>query len=100
MTKSSIYFRAFKISHIKDIDQKEIKRRYKILSKKYHPDMGGTNDQFRFVKDAYDYVLERRKEFENKETKKFFNNSFYFYGNGSIYSVKIKKWVRHKGLKV
>lgn len=95
------YFRAFKIKHISEIDLREIKRRYKVLANKYHPDHGGTNDQFRFVHDAFTYLTNLRKDFEKKENKKFFRNkNLLFYGDGSVYDTKKGRWVKWKGKKI
>jgi curved DNA-binding protein CbpA len=91
------YFKVFKIEHISQIDLKEIKRRYKVLALKYHPDHGGTGGQFRFIHDAYTYLTELRKDFDKKESKKFFNKKFLFYGDGSVYDPKKGKWIKWKG---
>jgi len=42
----------FDTSVIKDLDQ--LKKQYFLLSKKYHPDAGGTNEQFVQLKNEYD----------------------------------------------
>ena len=73
------YFAAFKIKHIKDVDKKELKRRYRILVKKYHPDKGGNPATFRFITEAYNYLLELRIQLDNKESKKFFSSNDRFF---------------------
>lgn len=92
------YFRAFKIKSAKEINRKELKRRYRILAMKYHPDKGGVEGQFRFINDAYQYILKLVKENEIIENKKFFNSKHLrFYPNGSIYDTKTKRWVKFRG---
>jgi curved DNA-binding protein CbpA len=94
------YFKAFKIESIKNINSRELKRRFRILSLIAHPDTGGTSAKFRFVNDAYKYLLVLRKQYVKKESKKFFNDHFLFYGDGSIYDTKIGRWVKFKGKKI
>lgn len=54
---------AIKILRIKDMyDVSEIKRKFKIESRKYHPDRGGNARQFILVKDAYDLLLKNSKK--------------------------------------
>ena len=92
------YFRAFKIKSIKVITHQELKRRYRILSKKYHPDRGGTAGQFRFIHDAYEYLVKLRDDFLKQQSKKFYNKKhLLFYGDGSIYDTKKARWVKFKG---
>lgn len=97
MDQISKYFYAFKISHIKEIDQKELKRRFRILAKKYHPDHGGTSAQFRFVNEAYRYLKKLREDFCLKESRKFFTKKYKFYSDGSIYDTRNKRWILYKG---
>ena len=94
------YFKVFKIDSIKDISSKELKRRFRILSLKAHPDVGGSNGKFRFIKEAYKYLLVLRKQYVKIESRKFFNDDFLFYGNGSIYDIKKKRWLKFKGKKI
>lgn len=94
------YFRVFKINNIKLIGRKELKRRWKILVKKYHPDKGGNPAHFRFVNDAYQYLLNLIIDHEKIENKKFFNKNFLFYGDGSIYDITKKSWVKLKGKRI
>jgi curved DNA-binding protein CbpA len=95
------YFKAFKITSIKIITHQELKRRYRILSKKYHPDKGGTENQFRFVHDAYKYLINLRNDFIKQQNKKFYNNKdLIFYADGSIYSKSKKRWIKFRGQKI
>ena len=95
------YFKAFKITSIKVITHQELKRRYRILARKYHPDTGGTAGQFRFVQDAYEYLVQLRDDFIKSQNKKFFNNKdLRFYGDGSVYNTKKSRWVKFKGQKI
>ena len=92
------YFAAFKIKHIKDVDKKELKRRYRILVKKYHPDKGGNPATFRFITEAYNYLLELRIQLDNKESKKFFSSKhLVFYADGSVFNTKTNRWAKYKG---
>ena len=49
---------------------RELKRRWRILSKKYHPDHGGKQEHFVFVQEAYAYLKQHcsQKDKEVKET--------------------------------
>ena len=92
------YFKVFKINSIKAITHQELKRRYRILVRKYHPDAGGTAGQFRLIHDAYEYLVSLRDDFLKIQNKKFYkNNYFLFYSDGSVYSITKKRWVRFKG---
>jgi curved DNA-binding protein CbpA len=95
------YFQIYKIENIKLISKKELKRRWKILCKKYHPDKpGGKASSFRIIQEAYKYLLKIVENEEDKNNKKFFNKNLYFYGDGSIYDKVNKKWLKVKGKKV
>lgn len=91
------YFKAFQIKKISDISEAELKRRYRILAKKYHPDRGGSAVQFRFVHDAYAYLKKRMAEFKRIQNKKFFLKKYHYYSDGSIYDKEKKRWVKVKG---
>ncbi len=97
---TTTYFKAFKIKKISDITPKELTRRFRILALKYHPDRGGTSIKFTFVADAYSYLKKLMKEHIKKETKKFYNRDFLYYGDGSIYDTKKGRWVKLKGAKL
>jgi len=47
---------------------KELKRRWRILSKKYHPDHGGKKEHFVFVQEAYTYLKQHCSQ-NNEEVK-------------------------------
>jgi DnaJ-class molecular chaperone len=96
---TNTYFKVFKIKEISDIDPSELKRRFRILVHKYHPDKPkGSHEIFLLIHDAYKYVAERMKEYREKESEKFFNNSDHIhYGDGSIYSISKKRWIKIKG---
>lgn len=91
------YFRIFKIKSVSEISMQELKRRYRVLVNKYHPDKGGTDRQFCLVQDAYNYVLARLVEFIEKEQVKFYNKDFLYYGDGSIYDTKQGRWRKFGG---
>lgn len=101
MVNTNQYFRAFQIKKVSDISLKELKRRYRILVKKYHPDKGGNAAKFRFVNDAYKYIEKLVIAHEKLQNNKFFNNKRYlFYGNGSVYDTQKGRWVKLKGVKI
>ena len=91
------YFKVFKIKKISDLTPQELKRRYRILALKYHPDKGGNRHQFSFVLDAYNYLQKLMKEHLKKENKKFYNKDLLFYRNGNIYDKKKQRWRKIKG---
>ena len=100
MVNTDQYFRVFKIKKVSDISLKELKRRYRILAKKYHPDLGGDSAKFRFVNDAFQYVEKLITAYEKLQNQKFFNKRYLFYNNGSVFDTKAKKWVKIKGRKI
>ena len=101
MANTDQYFRAFKIERVSDISLKELKRRYRILVKKYHPDHGGNAAKFRFVNDAYKYIEKLVMAHEKLQNDKFFNNNRYlFYSNGSVFDTVMNRWVKIKGAKI
>ena len=94
------YFKIFKIEKPEDISLKELKRRYRILAKKYHPDLGGNADSFRLIHNAYSYLKPIIKNAEKRENSKFFTERFKFSINGSVFDVKINRWIKIKGEKI
>lgn len=99
--KSKTYFKIFKVSDITKIAEQELKRRYRILALKYHPDKGGSHEKFLLAKEAYDYlVVERQTYLKQKVQKVQFkvseDNKFYFYGDGSIFDIKKNRWKQYK----
>lgn len=101
MTTTSDYFKIFKIKKITDIDKEELKRRFRILVQKYHPDkpVHGSQRKFVLIQDAYAYLKREMESLSNKETKKFFNKRFSFYGT-SVFDNKTKRWVKIKGKRI
>jgi hypothetical protein len=49
----------------------ELKRRWRILCKKYHPDIGGMEEHFRFVQEGYAELKKHCKGKEKKNTSSF-----------------------------
>ena len=89
------YFKIFKIEKIKTITLRELKRRYGILAKKYHPDRGGNHNKMVLINDAYKYLIVLVRQNIKKQDKLFFNNKYLiFYGDGSIYDKKKSRWIR------
>lgn len=68
------YYSIFKIKNIKKISLKELKRRYRILSKKYHPDVGGSKKKFQLIGEAYSHLQGQIELIIENENKKFFNS--------------------------
>jgi len=98
---TDLYFKIFKIKKISEITKHELKRRYKILALKYHPDKKpyGNTEKFKIIHNAFEYIGNELKKYLKKEDEKFFNSDFHFYGDGSIYNIKLKKWMRLKNEK-
>ena len=92
------YFKTFKISNIKNITPHELKRRYRILVQKYHPDHGGRDYQFRFIQESYKYLKVLVEQNIKNQNNRFFNNKRYlFYGDKSVYDTKKRRWAKWKG---
>jgi DnaJ-class molecular chaperone len=53
------HLKIFKINNINDISYDELKRRYRILIMKYHPDHGGNRIQFESIQEAYNYLKDK-----------------------------------------
>lgn len=93
------YYKIFKITDISVVSKKELKRRYRILVRKYHPDKGGTDDHFRLIQNAYEYLepkcQEKAEVKEQKKPQPKLNpkkSRFLYYSDGSIYDVKKARW--------
>jgi len=99
MENTTLYFKIFKIEKISDVTPIELKRRYRILVQKYHPDKKpyGNANKFKIIQNSYEYLTVLMNEFIKKEDRKFFNNDFLYYNDGSIYSISKKRWVKIKG---
>ena len=55
---------------------KELKRRWRILCQKYHPDHGGKDEHFTFVQEAYAYLKKKCKGREMKEEETFVSEMY------------------------
>lgn len=104
----------------------ELKSRFRKLAKANHSDRGGNDDDFRIVKEAYEFLKQYclkddRKDFKGIDFIKFGNddgiwsvgeenfrkkqeyktkqkkNRYLFYGDGSVYDTKTGRWVMWKG---
>ena len=71
---------------LEDFPAKELKRRWKILVKKYHPDKGGLEKHFRFVQEAY----AKLKPHCNVEKTEFKDPEFTSEAPHGIGEIKIK----------
>lgn len=100
MTNTDHYFKVFKIKKISDISKSELKRRYRILVKKYHPDHGGNAVHFRLIQESYEYLKNLVSQQERIDNKKFFNSKLRFYANGSVFDTQKNRWVKVKGRKI
>ena len=61
----------------------EIKSKYKKLAKQYHPDVYSDKEKFKHINEAYQYILDYRKNPHKYEQKDFDAN---FQGFGDIFS--------------
>jgi len=63
------------------IKRKEIKDQYRFLAKKYHPDIGGSEEKMESINYAYKlllkYIDEFRYAFDNEEISKQFPGADY-----------------------
>lgn len=55
MSTTKKAFRTLNIKKTKDVD--EIKKAYKRLAREYHPDFGGSQEQFIYLSDAYEECM-------------------------------------------
>ena len=101
------YFKAFKANPDDLPSSKELKRRYRILLNKYHPDKpNGDTEKTKFITVAYTYVSKKVKENEDKEKERqqrklnSLNKKFYFYSDGTIYDRVAQRIVKYKGRKI
>jgi molecular chaperone DnaJ len=69
--------------------EEEIKRAYRILAKRYHPDKNpGYEDKFRAITNAYNFLLEHKNDIPEKTSSKEINNL-----KGSDLKISIKATV-------
>lgn len=95
------YFRLFKIENYKKISLSELKRRYRILCLKTHPDRGGSSAQFRLVQDAYQYIKNLIEKYLKEESEKIYKDKNHlYYSDGSVFDKKSKRWKIYKGRKI
>lgn len=61
----------------KNANNKEIKKNYRNLAIKYHPDKGGDPEKFKQISEAYEILSDsnKRKEYDNKLTENLFTNT-------------------------
>ena len=61
-----------------EFDPEELKRRWKVLVSKYHPDHKpyGNADHFRFVQEAYAYLKKKCKGISIQEEEKFIDELY------------------------
>jgi len=63
------------------ITKSDIKRQYRYISKKHHPDLGGDEKEMKSINDAYallmKYIEEFRYTFDENEVKKQFSGVQY-----------------------
>lgn len=92
------YFVLFRVKKITELDEKELKRRYRFLAHRYHPDKGGTSSQFRMVQEAYEYILGiiNNKQPAFKPNKTTGPQKYYCYSDGSIFDIEKNRWMNKK----
>lgn len=94
------YFKLFQVKDISKVTESELKRKYRLLVLKFHPDKGGLPAQFRYVHDAHEYLLAERKKISKKNQGIRFtvteDKKFYHYGDGSIFDIKKNRWKQYK----
>ncbi len=93
------YFRLFQVKDIAKVTEKGLKSRYRRLCLKFHPDHGGKPEQFRYVKEAYEYLLAERQKVGKKNQGIRYtvseDNKFYHYGDGSIFDIEKNRWKQY-----
>ena len=66
-----------------------------------HPDRGGSDAKFLLVQDAYAYLKDKVSEYVTEKNRKIFDDKDHlYYGDGSVYNIKDKRWTIFKGKKV
>ncbi|MDO5426688.1 MAG: DnaJ domain-containing protein, partial [Coriobacteriia bacterium] len=53
------YYKTLGVS--KDADDKEIKKAFRKLAQKYHPDAGGDEEKFKEINEAYEVLSDPKK---------------------------------------
>ena len=93
------YLRLFKIEDIAKHTEADLKRKFRVLALKFHPDKGGRADQFRYIQDAYAYLLHERQKIGKKNQGIRYtvtqDKKFYHYGDGSIFDIEKNRWKRY-----
>lgn len=77
----------------------EIKKAYKKMAMKHHPDRGGTHEMFNKIREAYDILSDEdaRRRYDDQNQRKFRKNGDYNYefwsfkNHGSGYSINIEE---------
>ena len=67
----------------KDASQEDIKKTYRKLSKKHHPDMGGDDEMFKKINEAYSVLGDEKKRKEHDNPRRGFDDIFSSGGFGS-----------------
>jgi curved DNA-binding protein CbpA len=93
------YYRLFKIEDIAKVTEIGLKRKYRSLVLKFHPDHGGSADQFRYILDAYAYLVHERQRASKKSHGIRYtvtqDKKFYHYGDGSIFDIEKNRWKQY-----
>ena len=90
------YYRILEVD--KGATKEEIKKSFRKLSKKYHPDLGGNEEQFKKLNAAYNILSDdnKRREYDNplddvfRGFSNFFRGGFPFGSNNKFNNVPIK----------
>jgi curved DNA-binding protein CbpA len=94
------YLRLFEIKDISKVTEDALKRKYRFLCLRFHPDQGGKPEQFRYVHAAYEYLLAEHQKVGKKNQGIRYtvtdDKKFYHYGDGSIFDIEKNRWKRYK----
>ena len=78
----------------RDSDENTVKKAYKKLAMKHHPDKGGDPEQFKRIQAAYDRIIKGGQESDNSQGQEFnpfdmFRNFFQQQSNKHVHDVRI-----------
>lgn len=75
--KASEIFLMFGIENTLKMDKKELEKHWKLLTKKYHPDIGGNPHSLKFINAAYDVLKDYNTSSNNTDNKQSNNTNDY-----------------------
>jgi len=93
-------YKLFGLKHIKETDEIDLKKRYRKLAMKFHPDKGGKREQFQFIQNSYECLIAECQMYSRKQRgirhTVSIDKQFYHYGDGSIFDTEKNRWKRYK----